>query len=77
MLVGFVVHEYHVEENIDTIEVCLNLSVPIAVMIDVTLLVADDTAQCELEFQQHISACLLASFTSVSHANRELEIRVT
>lgn len=48
VLVGFVVHEYSVEENINTIDVCLNLSVPIAVMIEVTLSVADGTAQCKL-----------------------------
>lgn len=48
VLVGFVVHEYSVEENINTIDVCLNLSVPIAVMIEVTLSVRDGTARCKL-----------------------------
>lgn len=47
VLVGFVVHEYSVEENINTIDVCLNLSVPIAVMIEITLSVVDGTAQCK------------------------------
>ena len=41
-------HEYSVEENINTIDVCLNLSVPIAVRIEVTLSVRDGTAQCKL-----------------------------
>ena len=59
---GFVHHEYRVEENINLIEVCVNLSVPIAIRIDVTLSVVEDTAQCEYEYPSNwgsLSLCIV------------------
>ena len=47
--VGLVDVEYTVGENSGMVEVCLDLSGPIAIRIDVTLSVVEDTAQCKEE----------------------------
>ena len=48
--VGFRTPVYTVEESITMIEVCLDLSVPTAIVIDVTLSVVQDTALCEFKW---------------------------
>ena len=47
--VGLVDLDYTVGENSGMVEVCLDLSGPIAIRVDITLSVVEDTAQCKEE----------------------------